>query len=390
MKVKEYDINQLISAEYNPRQLSQRQYQNLRNSIQRFGLVDPILINVNKDRKNIIIGGHQRVNIAKVLEIKKVPCVELDLTLEQERELNIRLNQNTGDWDFDVLADNFDLDELMEFGFEEKDLKLDLFEVEEEGLTDDDDIPEDVESVCKLGDLWKLGNHRLLCDDSTKKENIELLLDGNKADMVFTDPPYGIDVVANSPRLQETKKLGSIGGSVMAKTGKYKPVIGDEDTGIAIKFIQLTNDIDSIIWGGNYFTDVLKPSRGWIVWDKKNGDTTFADAELAYTTLDKSVRIYEYLWSGMRRAGNRKDESKYRLHPTQKPVGLFADVIKDWCKDKINILDGFLGSGSTLIACEKTNRVCYGMELDPHYCDVIINRWEQYTGKKAELINGET
>ena len=130
--------------------------------------------------------------------------------------------------------------------------------------------------------------------------------------------------------------------------------------------------------------------RGWIVWDKKNGDTTFADAELAYTTLDKSVRIYEYLWSGMRRAGNRKDESKYRLHPTQKPVGLFADVIKDWCKDKINILDGFLGSGSTLIACEKTNRVCYGMELDPHYCDVIINRWEQYTGKKAELINGET
>ena len=135
MKVKEYDINQLISAEYNPRQLSQRQYQNLRNSIQRFGLVDPILINVNKDRKNIIIGGHQRVNIAKVLEIKKVPCVELDLTLEQERELNIRLNQNTGDWDFDVLADNFDLDELMEFGFEEKDLKLDLFEVEEEGLT---------------------------------------------------------------------------------------------------------------------------------------------------------------------------------------------------------------------------------------------------------------
>ena len=390
MKVKEYDINQLISAEYNPRQLTQRQYQNLRDSIQRFGLVDPILINVNKDRKNIIIGGHQRVNIAKVLEIKKVPCVELDLTLEQERELNIRLNQNTGDWDFDVLADNFDLDELMEFGFEEKDLKLDLFEVEEEGLTDDDDIPEDVESVCKLGDLWKLGNHRLLCGDSTKKENIELLLDGNKADMVFTDPPYGIDVVANSPRLQETKKLGSIGGSVMAKTGKYKPVIGDEDTGIAIKFIQLTNDIDSIIWGGNYFTDVLKPSRGWIVWDKKNGDTTFADAELAYTTLDKSVRIYEYLWSGMRRAGNRKDESKYRLHPTQKPVGLFADVIKDWCKDKINILDGFLGSGSTLIACEKTNRVCYGMELDPHYCDVIINRWEQYTGKKAELINGET
>ena len=387
-KIVQKDISSLIFAEYNPRQLSKDDYKSIKDSISRFGLVDPIIVNKHKDRKNIIVGGHQRIRIAKDLKFDKVPCVEVDLPYDKERELNVRLNKNTGSFDFDILADMFDMDELIDWGFTEDELVGFSAEEEKEGLIDDDEIPEDVESVCKLGDIWQLGEHRLLCGDATKKENIELLLDGNKADMVFTDPPYGIDVVANPPRSQETKKLGSIGGSVMAKTGKYKSVIGDEDTSVAKKFIELIKDIDCIIWGGNYFTDVLKPSRGWIVWDKKNGDTTFADAELAYTTFDKSVRIYEFLWSGMRREGNRKDESKLRLHPTQKPVGLFENIIEDWCKDKKNILDGFLGSGSTLIACEKTNRVCYGMELDTYYCDVIINRWEQFTGKKAELLNG--
>jgi len=382
MKVKEYDINQLISAEYNPRQLSQRQYQNLRNSIQRFGLVDPILINVNKDRKNIIIGGHQRVNIAKVLEIKKVPCVELDLTLEQERELNIRLNQNTGDWDFDVLADNFDLDELMEFGFEEKDLKLDLFEVEEEGLTDDDDIPEDVESVCKLGDLWKLGNHRLLCGDSTKKENIELLLDGNKVELLLTDPPYGIDygnqLVKGNQFKDKTNKHGwkNYGNPEWDKEIPSKNAFE--------MLIKLTKS--QIIWGGNYFTEFLKPSMGWLIWDKGQRGFSLADGEMAWTSFNNALRIKEY--------SRAKANKENRSHPTQKPI----EIIK-WCLEYAdrhakskpnNILDTFLGSGTTLIACEKTNRVCYGMELDENYCDVIINRWEQYTGKKAELINGET
>ena len=155
MKIKEYPIDQLISAEYNPRQLTQRQYQNLRDSIQRFGLVDPILININKDRKNIIIGGHQRVNIAKVLKIKKVPCVELDLTVEQERELNIRLNQNTGGWDFDVLADNFDLDELMDFGFEEKDLSLMNEPVYEDLIDENKDKPPKITITLKTFEQQK-------------------------------------------------------------------------------------------------------------------------------------------------------------------------------------------------------------------------------------------
>lgn len=124
MKIKQYKINKLIQAEYNPRQLTDNQFQSLKDSIKRFGLVDPILVNINKDRENIIIGGHQRVTVARDLGIKSVPCVELDLTLDQERELNVRLNQNTGEWDFDVLADNFDLDTLTDWGFSDYDLKL--------------------------------------------------------------------------------------------------------------------------------------------------------------------------------------------------------------------------------------------------------------------------
>lgn len=404
MKVKEYDINQLISAEYNPRQLSQRQYQNLRNSIQRFGLVDPILINVNKKRKNIIIGGHQRVNIAKVLGIEKVPCVELDLTLEQERELNIRLNQNTGDWDFDILADNFDLNELIDFGFEEKDLKLDMFEEEKEGLTDDDDIPEDVESVCKLGDLWKLGNHRLLCGDSTKKENIELLLDGNKADMLFTDPPYGISFKGQV--LSHTSKNGKREDNYKVANTKHNIIKNDELTdGDLYSFcynfleaIKKTNISSWYICFSQLDLDILlqamrKNKMEWrsiIAWVKNQATLSNKDYKLRYEPI-------VYGQSGGSFYGKRyKQEDvweiqrtlKNDLHPTMKPIDLIVKGINNSSKKDDIVLDVFLGSGSTLIACEKTNRVCYGMELDPHYCDVIINRWEQYTGKKAELING--
>ena len=392
MKVKEYDINQLISAEYNPRQLSQRQYQNLRNSIQRFGLVDPILINVNKDRKNIIIGGHQRVNIAKVLEIKKVPCVELDLTLQQERELNIRLNQNTGDWDFDVLADNFDLDELMEFGFEEKDLKLDLFEVEEEGLTDDDDIPEDVESVCKLGDLWKLGNHRLLCGDSTKKENIDLLLDGNKADMLFTDPPYN---ALKSWKKDEAKAETRLNPNEWFKNDNME---WDEYWAFLNKYFVL-NKADSIYVCCDFriYGDVVNiiKNKGYdlkhcIVWVKNQfglGKRYRFKHEFVIYATKNNPKFY---------GGNSTSDvweinvDRNTNHKTPKPVELPTKAILNTIPKNKICLDTFLGSGTTLIACEKTNRVCYGMELDEHYCDVIINRWEQYTGKKAELINGET
>ena len=373
MEIVKKTIDSLVFAEYNPRQLTDEQYQQLKDSITRFGLVDPIIVNQHKDRKNIIVGGHQRTRVAKKLGIEEVPCVFVNLPYEKERELNVRLNKNTGGWDYDILADMFDLDELIDWGFKEEELVGFDADIEVEGKIDDDEIPEDLESVCKLGDIWELGSHRLLCGDSTVKENIELLLDGNKADMVFTDPPYGINY--------SSKNSGW-------KTSNNFDVIKNDENGVDLNLV-FSFDCIKVIFGAHCFPSKL-PHRGrWLVWYKRgDGAEKALGSPFELTWIDTESgfdRFYKVVHGGFVNSDGGK-----RLHPTQKPVKLFVSILDDLAENKNNIVDLFLGSGSTLIACEKTKRVCYGMELDPHYCDVIINRWEQYTGKKARLVNGST
>ena len=158
----------------------------------------------------------------------------------------------------------------------------------------------------------------------------------------------------------------------------------DDSTDTARAAYEVFKDLseDQIIFGGNYFTDFLPPSSCWLVWDKENTGN-FADAELAWTSFDKAVRLYRWMWNGMSRKGDHKTEGRARVHPTQKPVGMLAEILKDFSEEDDLILDCFGGSGSTLIACEQLNRQCRMMELDPHYCDVIIQRWENLTGEKA-------
>ena len=179
---------------------------------------------------------------------------------------------------------------------------------------------------------------------------------------------------------------GKQAGNQMARDNVYAPIIGDETTETAKKSYEVSMlfSDNQIIFGGNYFTDFLPPSRCWIVWDKKVAGS-FADGELAWTSFDKNLRIYEFMWSGMRREGDRITEGKTRVHPTQKPVGMLGDILKDFSQEDDSILDLFGGSGSTLIACEQLGRKCYMAELDPHYCDVIIQRWENFTGRQAIL-----
>ena len=380
-KIVNKDINSLIFAEYNPRQLTEDQYKHLKDSIDRFGLVDPIIVNKNKDRANIIIGGHQRVRVAKDMNIKEVPCLELDLSYDRERELNIRLNANTGEWDTDILANVFDIDELTDWGFD--DLDLSLFEDEVvKGLTDDDDVPEVEESICKAGDLWLLGEHRLLCGDSTKKENIELLLDGQKADMVFTDPPYGMNLDAEGFDKMPTAKG--------TKHHSYSNIIGDDKDFNPSFFLNYFDYCkEHFWWGGDYYAEYLPKDGSYIVWDKRaegGMDKMFGSSfELCWSKSKHKREIARVLWAGYFGMGG--EDTKQRVHPTQKPIDLVIWFFERYKGNKV--IDLFLGSGSTLIACEKTGRKCYGMELDPHYCDVIIKRWEDYTGKKAQL-NGKT
>tara|TARA_R100001594_G_scaffold581_3_gene2234 strand:+ start:4468 stop:5547 length:1080 start_codon:yes stop_codon:yes gene_type:complete len=355
MNIEKIEINKLKPATYNPRQISKKQYNDLKDSIVKFGLVDPIIL--NKDFT--VIGGHQRLKVCKQLKYKDIDCVVLDLTKEEERELNIRLNKSGGEFDMDILANEFDIEELKDWGFKEIELGLNIDKIIE-GNTEDDHIPEVKESRVKLGDVWQLGKHRLMCGDSTKESDVSKLMNGHKVDMVFTDPPYGMNAVSKS--------------GVLSKKYK-KDIIGDDNTNIAEKSFNLINDIfkcPQVWWGANYYANIIPNSEGWIVWDKNNGQSDQTDCELAYTNLRSVCRLYK-----------QASEKKNRVHPTQKPVSLFLWTIEKFNLKPDIVLDVFLGSGSTLIACEKTNRVCYGMELDTKYCDVIIERWEQFTGQKA-------
>ena len=249
----------------------------------------------------------------------------------------------------------------------------------------------------ELGQVWKLGRHRLMCGDATSREDVETLLDGLTADLTLTDPPYGVNVISKnvaqgtvaSQKLTQQTKL-DIPQSRLPKPRQYEPVIGDDNTDAARAHYDLAAEFseNQVIFGGNYFTDFLPVSKSWIVWDKQNGhNNNFADGELAWTSFTKVLKIYQWRWAGMIRKGKRDIELKERIHPTQKPVGLLKEILEDFTEENASVLDCFAGSGSTLIACEVSNRTCYAMELSPGYCEKIIGRWETLTGKEAELVS---
>ena len=356
-------------------------------SISKYEMIDPVGI-WGKD--NTIVEGHGRVLACKQLGIDKVPCIRLDhLTDEQRREYAIVHNksQELALYDFDNLADELaDLD-LSDFSF---DFGIDTDAEEETEIVEDEapEVDEENEPITKLGDIWQLGRHRLMCGDSTDKETVELLMNGNKADMVFTDPPYGIDVVSGN-KVGGDKPFGNVGGNNIVKANEYMSIKGDDTTDTARLNYEILKDLseNQIIFGGNYFTDFLPPKACWCIWDKENTGN-FADVEMAWTSFDKGAKLYRWLWNGLCRKGERSIEGKSRVHPTQKPVGLIAEILKDFTKENDIVLDCFGGSGSTLIACEQTDRQCYMIEYEAHYCDVIIKRWETLTGEKAVLING--
>jgi len=213
-----------------------------------------------------------------------------------------------------------------------------------------------------------------------------------KAELLLTDPPYGISVVSANKKVGGDKPFGSKGSNDahnVIKANEYAEIIGDNTTDAAKENYNIMQEYtkNQIIFGGNYFTDFLPPSRCWLVWDKENTGN-FADAELAWTSFDKGVKLYKFMWNGLVREGSREIEGKTRVHPTQKPVGMLSKILDDFTKENDIVVDCFGGSGSTLLACEQLNRQCRMMELDPHYCDVIIKRWEALTGQKAELLEG--
>ena len=377
------------------------QVEQIKSSIREFGFNDPIA--VWKD--NEVIEGHGRLLAAMEMdEIETVPVIRLDdLTDEQRRAYMLvhnKLTMNT-DFDLDMLAveldDIFDID-MSDFGFE-FDTADDPAEVIE------DEAPEPAEEPkTKLGDIYQLGKHRLICGDSTDPAVIDRLMDGVKAKLALTDPPYGVNIVQHDT-VGGDKPFGrtrsDAGGVVKLKSTRgeaknailkaklYMPIIGDESTKSAENHYKIIRDKSEIqiIFGGNYFTDFLPPSRCWIVWDKGvPPEAFFAPVELAWCSKDGNAKLYKWQWSGICREGQRQIEGKSRIHPTQKPVGMLANIIKDYTEEYETVIDGFGGSGSTLIACEQLNRKCYMAELDPKYVSVILQRYINFKGSDEDVF----
>ena len=377
-------------AEYNPRQLTKDQYTQLKDSLTRFGMVDPLIVNKHKSRKNILVGGHQRLKIAKEMGMDKIPCVEVDLPLDQEKELNIRLNKNVGEWDYDSLANYFDVSELMEWGFSNDELQF--YEDEpEQGLIDDDEIPEVEEAITKSGDIWLLGEHRVLCGDATKKEDVALLMEGNKADMVFTDPPYAL--FGNSTGvtgITDDKMVRPFFRDVFNVCRNYTKLYSH---------IYVCCDWHSAFSLEGVAREQKLTPKNLCIWDKGDGGVGamyqqcyemvwfFANSPIFNkTTGGKKIGNGERTVNGKPNIWRFNRANKNRKHTAQKPVEMMASAINNSSDIGGTCIDPFLGSGSTLIACEKTKRKCYGMEIDPHYCDVIVKRWEEFSGKKAERV----
>jgi DNA modification methylase len=373
-------VSELIPYINNSRTHSEEQITQLISSIKEFGFTNPILLAPD----NSIIAGHGRLQAVKRLGHEEVPCIIVQgLTKTQIKALIIADNQlalNAG-WDLEKLSveieglddDKFDLKLL---GFEDQFIK-DLLKEDVKGLIDDDETPEVDESKVKskLGDIWILGDHRLLCGDSTKEQDVLKLINNTNIDLIFTDPPYGIN---------EKGDRSNRGG--LTQGNKFKDFKDD-----TIKYaVDAFNICDKLLnvnrqvwWGANYYCHFLPLSNNWFVWDKrveeKQKDTQ-SDCELAWVKSKwSSIRIFRHLWKGMIKGS---EHGQRRVHPTQKPIAL-AEWSFDYFKEVNTVLDLFGGSGSTLIACQKQNKKCFMMEFEPLYTDTIIQRWQQFTGKEA-------
>ena len=360
MKVENMKVKDLIPYEGNAKKHDETQIKNVMESIRQFGFSQPIVV----DKDNVIIIGHCRLIASERLHMTEVPVVRMEnLTEEEAQKLRLLDNKlNESEWDFDLLAD-----QIPELDFDGFDIDWGIPEiVEEEPEVIEDDVPEDVETRCKLGDIWQLGDHRLICGDSTDVAVIDRLMDGMKPDLVYTDPPYGMNAVSKSGVLSEHYKTD---------------ILNDDDNTVAIDAFNMASKYfdgaRQIWWGANYYTECLPSAECWIVWDKNNGASDQTDCELAWTNFRSVVRQF-----------TMASEKTNRVHPTQKPCRLFGEIIHKFDKDNSmkNVVDIFGGSGSTLIACEQLKRTCFVCELDPYYCDVIIQRWENLTGKQAVRI----
>lgn len=386
MEIKELPLKELKPAAYNPRKKlkkGDKEYEKIKQSLLKFGYVDPIIVNEDLT----VIGGHQRLTVLKDLDYETAKCVIVKLSKEDEKALNIALNKITGQWNDALLADllldlqesDFNLDLT---GFEPPEIDNILSNVHDKELSEDKfDVEEELKkpTVSRRGDIWQLGKHRVICGDSTKSETYDQLLGDKKANLVVTDPPYNVDVEETAGKILNDNM--SDGDFYQFLLSMFTQVENHMETDASIyvfhadteglNFRKAFKDAGfylsgCCIWKKNSLVLGRSPYQ-WqhepclYGWKKKGKHQWFSDR--------KQTTIWEY---------DRPKSSKD--HPTMKPIQLMAYPIQNSSMRGTIVLDPFLGSGSTLIAADQTGRVCYGIELDEKFVDVIVKRYIEVTG----------
>ena len=398
MEIKNVLVKDIKYAPYNPRKISDEVLAKLKRSIEEFGYIEPIIVN---KRSMHVVGGNQRLKVLRQLDIKEVQSVIVDLDDTHEKALNIALNKINGEWDLPLLKDL-----LLEIDTGEIDIELTGFEMPEieelmtqfhiEGEEDNFNVDEAVEEIkeptTKTGDIWLLGKHRVMCGDSTKIEDVERLMDGKKADMVFTDPPYNIASDSKNVAADCSRSMYKLSKSEWDKNFDINELF-------PCLFDAMAEDCTVYICTSHFLAgDIWKWMKEWAdhysycVWSKPNPMPSLTKRHWTWNTelvcyATRGKHIFHFpkeghalsTWTINKRNGGT-------VHPTEKPVEVPSTAISFSSNEHQCVLDLFGGSGSTLIACEQLNRICYMMEIDPVYCDVIVKRWEEYTGKKAELL----
>ena len=387
MDIKNIAVKDLIPYEKNTKKHDDVQISNVAESIKQYGFVQPIVI----DKNNVVVIGHCRLLAAKKLKMQEVPCVCVDdLTEEQVKALRIVDNKsNESPWDFDFLAD-----ELADLDLSDFDFDFGIEEEEEETEIVEDEAPEvdeENEPITKLGDIWQLGRHRLMCGDSTSIDDVEKLMGGQLADMLLTDPPYNVAYEG------KTKDHLTIQNDSM-DNDSFRQFLRDAFTSAdtvmkqgAVFYIWHA-DSEGYNFRGACF-DIGWKVRQCLIWNKNSmvmgrQDYHWKHEPCLYGWKDGA----SHLWASDRKQTTVIDyqrPTKAEIHPTMKPVGLFDYQIKNNTKGGDIVLDLFNGSGTTIMACEQNGRVARCMELDPRYVDACVKRWENFTGEKAVLLNAD-
>ncbi|MBU0531048.1 MAG: DNA modification methylase [Candidatus Uhrbacteria bacterium] len=419
INVQHVDPNLLKRADYNPRKWDEKASEHLKESIKRHGFVDPVIVNGAPERKNIIIGGHFRTECAKKLGMETVPVVYINLPdIEKEKELNLRLNRNTGEWDMDLLKE-FDINLLMDVGFNDSDLEdmwANLSSLEDDDFDDSKALHDFKDPVTQPGDIYQLGEHRLICGDALDLEVVQLLVGKEKIDMIYCDPPYNIALSYNDGIATK----GKYGGKTDDKKSEREYAEFLQGTIQNAKHVASEN-AHVFYWCDQKYIGLLQSLYSQLgikqkrvcLWIKNNFNMTpqvafnKAYEPCVYGTIGKPYldKVNKNLHEVMNQnvdSGNRciddiidlfdvwlakRDAATDYEHPTQKPITLHEKPLKRCTKPGDNVLDLFGGSGTTLLACEQMKRKAFLCEIEPAFCDVILKRFEEMTGIKPKKFN---